>query len=122
MTAMPEAKLAREAELPYALVNLVTDYDAWRPAPNPPKGGEPAPAKAKHELLQEIIGNLKVASENAMALVKAAVTRIGRDPSVLAHCPASDALELAIWSDKAKLDADEVEKLRPIWGRYFPGR
>jgi 5'-methylthioadenosine phosphorylase len=31
MTAMPEAKLAREAELPYALVGMVTDYDCWRP-------------------------------------------------------------------------------------------
>src|SRR3546814_4411196 len=30
MTAMPEAKLAREAELPYALVAMVTDYDCWR--------------------------------------------------------------------------------------------
>ena len=30
MTAMPEAKLAREAELPYALVGMVTDYDCWR--------------------------------------------------------------------------------------------
>jgi 5'-methylthioadenosine phosphorylase len=32
MTAMPEAKLAREAELPYALVGMVTDYDCWRGA------------------------------------------------------------------------------------------
>jgi 5'-methylthioadenosine phosphorylase len=31
MTAMPEAKLAREAELPYALVAMVTDYDCWHP-------------------------------------------------------------------------------------------
>ncbi len=38
MTALPEAKLAREAELSYALVALVTDYDSWRPKP------EPAPA------------------------------------------------------------------------------
>ena len=34
MTAMPEAKLAREAELPYALVGMVTDYDCWRPGEN----------------------------------------------------------------------------------------
>jgi 5'-methylthioadenosine phosphorylase len=32
MTAMPEARLAREAELPYALLGMVTDYDAWRDA------------------------------------------------------------------------------------------
>ena len=35
MTAMPEAKLAREAELPYALVGMVTDYDCWRDGDEP---------------------------------------------------------------------------------------
>jgi 5'-methylthioadenosine phosphorylase len=40
MTAMPEARLAREAELPYAILGMVTDYDAWResePAWKPPR-------------------------------------------------------------------------------------
>lgn len=119
MTLMPEAKLAREAELPYAAVSLVTDYDAWRPVAG---GGGSAPPVAKHELLAEIIENLKAASENAMALLRAAVEKIAQDPSKLDACPARDALELAIWSEKAKVDAEEVEKLRPIWGRYFPGR
>ena len=48
MTAMPEAKLAREAELSYALVALVTDYDSWRPKPEPAVDAEgkavPVPA------------------------------------------------------------------------------
>ena len=53
MTCMPEAKLAREAELAYALVALPSDYDCWRPAPAD---------LDKHELLKEIIGNLTEAT------------------------------------------------------------
>src|SRR5208283_1441859 len=55
MTVCPEAKLAREAEIPYALVALVTDYDCWK--------NKPPAATAQHvvadaaELLKEIIAN-----------------------------------------------------------------
>ena len=35
------------------------------------------------------------------------------------NAPARHALRLAIWSDKARIPADEVERLRPLWGRYF---
>src|SRR5688500_10348215 len=54
MTAMPEAKLAREAELSYAMVALVTDYDCWRRV-----AAGSAPAADPYVLLQEIIANLK---------------------------------------------------------------
>lgn len=123
MTAMPEAKLAREAEIPYALICLVTDYDCWRDsnrlkAERAAASGE-AP-KAKHELLNEIIGNLKSASENAIALMQAAVERIAKDPALLSDCPAATALELAIWSNKEKLAQEEIDRLWPLWGRYFP--
>ena len=148
MTAMPEAKLAREAQLPYALIALVTDYDSWRvpPAAAPVKPDQaqavasdkaetraaatdaavvaPAllpPAPPKHELLNEILGNLKASSENAIALMRAAVERIAADPAALDACPASTALALAIWSDKTKIPHDEIDRLRPIWGEYFPG-
>src|SRR5207249_9777249 len=68
MTAMPEAKLAREAEMSYALVALVTDYDCWRrPAQTTAtdtKADAPA-AQDPYVLLQEIIANLQAASDNA---------------------------------------------------------
>jgi 5'-methylthioadenosine phosphorylase len=123
MTAMPEAKLAREAELPYALIALVTDYDCWRDtgrilSEKAAATGEPP--KQKHELLNEIISNLKAASENAIALMKAAVERIAHHPAMLEECPARTALELAIWSNKEKLAQDEIDRLWPLWGRYFP--
>lgn len=126
MTAMPEAKLAREAELPYALIALVTDYDSWRnampglKAKTEKEAAMLPPPTPRHELLNEIIANLKVASENTVALIKAAVERIAREPSLLDGCPATTALELAIWSNKEKLSHDEIERLWPLWGHYFP--
>jgi 5'-methylthioadenosine phosphorylase len=112
MTAMPEARLAREAELPYALVALVTDYDSWRP---PAKDAKPT----KHQLLEEIISNLRAASANAVALMKSAVEQIAARPSVVDGCTATSALELGIWSDRGRIDAEEVDRLRPLWGKYF---
>ena len=89
MTAMPEAKLAREAELPYALVCLPSDYDCWRPVPDD---------LDKHELLKEIIGNLTEATANAVTLIKAAVERFGDIANET--CPAHSAMEMGIWSDR----------------------
>jgi len=67
MTAMPEAKLAREAEMSYALVALVTDYDCWR---NKPAAQAGEAEKSKDELLKEIIGNLAAATQNAMEVIR----------------------------------------------------
>lgn len=118
MTCMPEAKLAREAEIAYALVALVTDYDCWRPAPAP----QPGEAQEKPDpfvLLREIIGNLNAATEHAVALMKKAVERIATMSPEALESPAHHALRLGIWSDKARLPADEVERLAPLWGEYF---
>jgi 5'-methylthioadenosine phosphorylase len=108
MTGMPEAKLAREAEMSYAMVALVTDYDSWKS-----KSGEPT------ALLEEIRGNLAAASGKAMDLIRAAVGKMGEQKEALSGAAAREALKLGIWSDKSKIAAAEIEKLRPIWGRYF---
>jgi len=115
---MPEAKLAREAEIPYALIALVTDYDSWRVPPKA-KEGELPKANDPHALLNEIIFNLKMASDNAIALIKLVVERIAQNPSLLDSCPATNALERAIWSDKSQIDQEEINRLSPLWGRYF---
>jgi 5'-methylthioadenosine phosphorylase len=111
MTAMPEAKLAKEAELPYALLSLVTDYDCWR--------NKPAEKTDQQELLKEILGNLQAATQNAIALMKRAVELMSRRREVLATCPARRALELAIWSEKSRIDPQEVQRLGPLWVKYF---
>ncbi len=122
MTAMPEAKLAREAEISYALVALVTDYDCWRN--KPATRGEAASAAGSspldpHELLKEIIGNLQTASQNAIGLMKRAVELIAQRRELLSQCPAQRALELGIWSDKSRIDRDEVQRLGPLWMKYL---
>lgn len=108
MTCMPEAKLAREAEISYALIALPTDYDCWRPHD---------PGKDRQALLSEIIGNLNAVTSHAITLLRAAVPMLAR--RLDERWPFEDALALAIWSDKAKVDASVVERLRPIVGRYF---
>jgi len=109
MTAMPEAKLAREAEICYALVALPTDYDCWKPHPG---------TLDQAKLIEEILGNVKAATQNAIELIRRAVPKIaeiGEKP-----CPCQSALALAIWSDRARIPADVKEKLRPILGKYLP--
>jgi len=99
MTAMPEAKLAREAQMCYALVALVSDYDCWR---------ETSDGKDKQRLLEEILGNLERASKNCLRLVEAVLE--GDRPLVSDQCACRRSLELAVWTDQAKLDAAERQK------------
>lgn len=62
MTAMPEARLAREAELPYALLGMVTDYDCWRDAGDAVEAAEVfAVMKANAELARAAVGHLAAA-------------------------------------------------------------
>jgi 5'-methylthioadenosine phosphorylase len=122
MTAMPEAKLAREAEISYALVAMVTDYDCWKKPKSPApaadaKSGAQAPPST--ELLREIIANLQTATDNAIALIRGAVSRMSDRREELLTAPAQRALELAIWSDKTQISRDQVELLSPLWMKYF---
>ena len=108
MTSMPEAKLAREAELAYALLALPTDYDCWmvRKA-----------ELGQQALLKEIIGNLKMATLLSIRLIKAALQDISILTSI--DSPAHSALELGIWSDKSLIPRAEIERLGPLWERHF---
>ena len=108
MTLMPEAKLAREAEIAYASIALATDYDSWRPHD---------PSIAPTELMLEIISHLKQATEHAMKLIAAAIPRVWEIRRET--LPAHNALALAIWSDKAMIPAEEKERLAVLWGKYF---
>ena len=104
MTAMPEAKLAREAQICYALVALASDYDCWKPH----EGG-----KDKQTLLKEILGNLQMATDNCLELIKAVLSSehelIGND----CHCRKS--LDLAVWTDPARVEPADKEKLKVLF-------
>ena len=108
MTALPEAKLAREAAMAYALVALPTDYDCWKPH---------EPGRDPRGLLMEIIGNLQKATTASVNLLRAALA----DVSILRakRSSAHDALKLAIWSNKDRIDRGEIERLRVLWGKEF---
>ena len=68
-------------------------------------------------LAKEILGNLAEATGNAIALIRAAVARFARIAEVpsLAH----SALELAIWSDRARIDPAVKARLGPLLAKYL---
>ncbi|HMK73873.1 MAG TPA: S-methyl-5'-thioadenosine phosphorylase [Myxococcaceae bacterium] len=108
MTLMPEAKLAREAELCYAAVCLPTDYDCWRPTPDD---------LDKHALLREIVGNLQAATAAALTLIRRAVPAVralGATP-----CTCQTALAQAVWTDRARIPDDVRSRLRLLLGRVL---
>ena len=108
MTVMPEARLAREAEICYSLVALPTDYDCWKPH---------SANLDQAKLIEEILGNVKVATANALELVKRAIPQI---PALAEKpCPCQSALSLAVWSDKSRIPAATRKKLAPILGKYL---
>jgi 5'-methylthioadenosine phosphorylase len=104
MTAMPEAKLAREAELPYALVAMVTDYDCWHPGHD-------------HVTVDQVIKVLTANAENARQLVMAVAPKLGpnREPS-----PAIDTvLDTAFITAPEKRDPALFAKLDAVAGRVL---
>jgi len=104
MTAMPEAKLAREAQICYALVALASDYDCWKPH----EGG-----KDKQTLLKEIIGNLQAATNNCLQLIEAALT--SEHELISKDCQCRKSLDLAVWTDQSQIKADDKEKLKVLF-------
>ena len=104
MTAMPEAKLAREAQICYALIALVSDYDCWRPQ---------EADKDKQTLLKEIIGNLNAATDNCIKLVRAVLDADGELVCEDCHCRKS--LDLAVWTDQAQIKPEQKEKLKVLF-------
>ena len=104
MTAMPEAKLAREAQICYALIALPSDYDCWRPQRKD---------RDKQTLLKEIIGNLQTAVDNCLKLIKA-VLQSDRN-LVCEDCTCRKSLELAVWTNQEQINAVDKERLKILF-------
>ena len=105
MTAMPEAKLAREAEISYATIAMVTDYDCWH---------------AEHDHV-DVAAVIKVVRENA-GRAAALLSRLIRDfPAEHEPCPiGSDrALDTALITAPDARDAALVQRLRGVAGRVL---
>jgi 5'-methylthioadenosine phosphorylase len=105
MTAMPEAKLAREAELPYALVGMVTDYDCWR-------------AGTEAVDVAEIVAQLHANAGTARRLVEALALAL---PAERSPSPIDTNLDTALITAPAARDPAMLAKLDAICGRVLKG-
>ncbi len=102
MTNLPEAKLAREAEIALATLAMITDYDCWK------VDEEPVSA-------QTVIGHLLANAATAKAVLAAAIPLVPAVPD----WPEHRALDTALITDKTLWPETTVEKLRPILARFL---
>jgi len=106
MTAMPEAKLAREAELPYALVGMVTDYDCWR------QGDAPVEVSA---VIAQLMANADTARRLVLELARAL-------PPTRAPSPIDTVLDQAIITGPDARDPRMLARLDAIGRRALGSR
>src|SRR5487761_132463 len=102
MTNLTEAKLAREAEICYSTVAMITDYDCWHP---------------EHDSVSvpDIIANLNKNAENVQRVIRETV----RELPVARECRCGTALAHAILTDRKLIPAAAKRRLAPIIGKYI---
>jgi 5'-methylthioadenosine phosphorylase len=102
MTALPEAKLAREAEICYATLSCVTDYDCWH---------ETEESVSSELILQNLLRNVEVSKQ----IVRSVVAKLpaSRD------CDCANALANAIITQPEEVPESVKTRMRPIFGRYM---
>ena len=105
MTNLQEAKLAREAEICYATVAMVTDYDCWHP---------------DHDsvTVDQIVAVLHQNAENAAKVVRATVAALPADPKER-NCACATAAKYAILTQPDAIPAEVRERLKLLFGKYF---
>ena len=103
MTAMPEARLSREAELPYAVLAMVTDYDSWR---------ESEAGVGVTEILTVLAKNVDKAKSTLTALA-------GALPDTRDASPIDSALDGAILTDVGRRDPELLARLGAVAGRVL---
>ncbi|MDD5306294.1 MAG: S-methyl-5'-thioadenosine phosphorylase [Deltaproteobacteria bacterium] len=102
MTNMPEAKLAREAELCYATVALATDYDCWH--------------ETEEDVTVEAV--IRIVRQNA-ANARAVIRKVVEGLSDERPCACARALDSAIITDRRAIPADVKERMKPVFGRVL---
>ena len=101
MTNLPEAKLAREAEIALATMAMITDYDCWKT--------EEEPVSA-----QTVFGHLTANAEAAKRVLVEAIPRIPTDP----NWPEHSALDAAMTTERSLWPKATIDKLGPILSRF----
>ena len=102
MTNLPEAKLAREAEIALATMAMITDYDCWKV--------EEEPVSA-----QTVIGHLMANAETARKVLVDLIPRVPMEP----NWPEHSALDSALVTERKLWPATTVKKLKPILWRFL---
>ena len=102
MTALPEAKLAREAEICYATMAWITDYDCWHET-------------SESVTVDMVIANLLKNVETSKALLKKVIPALSGERT----CPCESALRDAIITPKEHISDELKRKLAPVTGRYL---
>ena len=105
MTNMPEAKLAREAEMCYATVAMVTDYDCWHPDHD---------AVTVDAIIKVLLAN----ADNARTLVKAVAPKLAADTQAL-QCSCRSALQFALITAPEARDPAVMQRLDAVAGRML---
>ena len=107
MTAVPEAKLAREAELHYAAVACVTDYDVWHET-------------SEAVTVEMVVGNLKQNVANAKRLIRDMVSQLPPAGAASQSCDCASALRNAIMTDPALISDGLRQRYSLLIGKYLP--
>ena len=102
MTNLQEAKLAREAEICYATIAMVTDYDCWHP---------------EHDAV-EVSDIIRVLTQNAANAARVVAEAVRAMPAERT-CKCGSSLAHALITDKKLVPPDTIRKLEPIVGKYF---
>lgn len=105
MTALPEAKLAREAELCYATIACVTDYDVWRES-------------EETVSVEMVIANLSANVANAQRILQRVAQKIPASRTAV-DCSCSSSLASAIITDPETIPADVKKKYDLLIGKYL---
>jgi 5'-methylthioadenosine phosphorylase len=102
MSTLPEAKLAREAEMCYAVICMSTDYDCWK-------------EDEEHVTVDMVVNNLNKNASNAKALIKELIPLLSKERD----CGCKEAIKYAVITDPKKQSSKQKKKLKAILPKYF---
>jgi 5'-methylthioadenosine phosphorylase len=102
MTNLGEAKCAREAEIAYATMAMITDYDCWK-------------VDEAHVTVEMVVENLRRNAETAKRIIARVIPQIPAQ----ANWPAHDALRNAIMTERSRWPAKTIKELRPLLAKYL---
>lgn len=105
MTALPEAKLAREAEICYATIACITDYDVWHESEGP-------------VTVEMVIGNLNANVRNAQRILQSVAQKIPTQRAQLT-CGCASSLANSILTDQSQIPVDVKERYQLLVGKYL---